>query len=79
MAKLSLISIYGFRGIRNELQINLMPHKKPLNLVLTGDNGQGKSSLVDAIEWFFLDTVTHLRKEGCKENAYRHFRLPDEE
>jgi len=79
MAKLSRITIYGFRGIRNELQFNLQPHTNALNLVLSGENGKGKSSFVDALEWFFHDTVSHLRREGCQENAYRHYRLPDNE
>lgn len=79
MAKLSKITVYGFRGIRNEVEFNLQPRGSVLNLVLSGENGKGKSSLVDALEWFFHDTVTHLRREGCQENAYRHYRLPEAE
>jgi len=79
MAKLSRITIFGFRGIRNEVEFNLQPHANALNLVLSGENGKGKSSLVDGLEWFFHDTVSHLRREGCQENAYRHYRLPDNE
>ncbi len=49
------IDIKAFRGIP-ELEINL----NGKGLILKGDNGTGKSSIVDAIEFFFLGRVNHL-------------------
>ncbi len=77
MIKLSSITIYGFRGIRNKSSFSL--GSTPKNLVLSAENGRGKSSLTDAVEWYFQDTISHLRKEGCFEGSYRHYRLPDNE
>jgi DNA repair exonuclease SbcCD ATPase subunit len=39
-------------------------------LVLFGNNGDGKSSFTDAIEWFFCDDIDHLRPEGCGRDDY---------
>lgn len=54
--KIKSITIAGIRGIRNAISL-------PLNeksLLLYGDNGSGKSSVSDAIEWFYTDKVSHL-------------------
>jgi|GEM_PF-3439738 len=77
MTKIKSVSIYGFRGIRNRVVFDLS--KKSKSLVLSAENGRGKSSLADAIEWYFQDTISHLRKEGCYESSYRHYRLPQGE
>ena len=54
--KIKNISISGIRGIRTTISL-------PLNgksVLLYGDNGSGKSSVSDAIEWFYTDKVSHL-------------------
>jgi energy-coupling factor transporter ATP-binding protein EcfA2 len=54
--KFKNITITGIRGIRNTISL-------PLNeksVLLYGENGTGKSSISDAIEWFFTDKVSHL-------------------
>lgn len=54
--KIKSISIAGIRGIKNSITL-------PLNeksVLLYGDNGTGKSSISDAIEWFYTDKVSHL-------------------
>jgi len=54
--KINTISIKGIRGAKNVLEL-------PLNgrsIVLYGDNGTGKSSISDAIEWFYTNRVEHL-------------------
>lgn len=54
--KIKNIAIKGIRGIRDTISL-------PLNeksVLLYGDNGTGKSSISDAIEWFFTDKVSHL-------------------
>ena len=39
--------------------------------VVLGDNGTGKSSIADAIEWYFEGQIEFLRKEG-RGDAIRH-------
>ena len=56
--KIKSISITALRGIR-ELQLDL----NGKNQVIRGDNGTGKTSVVDAIE-FFLPGVYHHYKES---------------
>jgi len=54
--KIKSISITGIRGIKDTISL-------PLNeksVLLYGDNGTGKSSISDAIEWFYTDKVSHL-------------------
>ncbi|MCK9236003.1 MAG: hypothetical protein M0Q41_12390 [Bacteroidales bacterium] len=54
--KIKSISIAGIRGIKDSVSL-------PLNeksVLLYGDNGTGKSSISDAIEWFYTDKVSHL-------------------
>lgn len=54
--KIKNITITGIRGIRESISL-------PLNeksVLLYGDNGTGKSSISDAIEWFYNDKVSHL-------------------
>lgn len=56
MIKIKSISIKGIRGVRDSITL-------PLNeksVLLYGDNGTGKSSISDSIEWFYTDKVSHL-------------------
>lgn len=56
MTKIKSISIKGIRGVRDSITL-------PLNeksVLLYGDNGTGKSSISDSIEWFYTDKVSHL-------------------
>ena len=57
--KIKNIEINGFRGIR--YCINL-PLDSTQSVLLYGENGSGKSSITDAIEWFYFDRVEHLSK-----------------
>jgi len=54
--KIKKINIQKFRGIP-ELELLL----EGKSLLLKGDNGTGKSSIVDAIEFFFTGEVSHLK------------------
>lgn len=57
--KIKAINIHAFRGIPElELELN------EKSLLLRGENGTGKSSIVDAIEFFFTGKISHL--EGVK-------------
>ena len=49
------IEIESFRGIRR-LSLPL----EGRNLIVVGENGSGKSSIVDAIEYFFTGGIQHL-------------------
>jgi len=63
MTKIKSISIKGIRGVRDSITL-------PLNeksVLLYGDNGTGKSSISDAIEWFYTDTVEHLTRKVSTE------------
>ena len=57
--KLKSININAFRGI-TELNLPLNNH----NLVLLGDNGKGKSSFVEALEFFFTGQISRFKKTG---------------
>lgn len=54
--KLKQIDIKGLRGVKETLSIEL----NSKSIVLYGDNGMGKSSISDAIEWFYTNKVAHL-------------------
>lgn len=70
MNKLKKISLQNFRGVRNALEIEL---NEAQSFLLYGDNGSGKSSISDAIEWFFKDKVDHLSGEEIGPNeGLRH-------
>ena len=56
MIKLKHIKITGIRGVKESLPLSL--DKK--SLLIYGDNGTGKSSITDAIEWFYKDKIAHL-------------------
>ncbi|MEQ8415938.1 MAG: hypothetical protein RIB71_15775 [Imperialibacter sp.] len=76
MAKIKTINIFGIRGVKDLLTLDL--NKK--SVLVYGDNGTGKSSLTDAIEWFYTDAVQHLvseetgstRGRGALRNLFIH-------
>lgn len=54
--KLRQIEIKGLRGVKETLSIEL----NGKSIVLYGDNGMGKSSISDSVEWFYTNKVAHL-------------------
>ena len=54
--KIKNIEISGIRGIQEPLSI-IMDSK---SLLLFGENGSGKTSITDSIEWFYYNKVAHL-------------------
>jgi len=54
--KIKKLSISGLRGIRQTLSLNL----NESSILLFGENGSGKSSISDCIEWVYTDCVSHL-------------------
>lgn len=78
MNKIKSFKLSGFRGIRDSLTIDLDGR----SILLYGDNGSGKSSISDAFEWFYYDSVKHLAGEEIGRNSYealRNFLINKEE
>ncbi len=59
MTKIKSLVIRGLRGVRGELKLDLDGH----SLLVFGENGSGKSSIADALEWFYEDKIDHLATE----------------
>jgi hypothetical protein len=64
----------GFRGILKRVWLDFEDDCK--SLVLFGNNGDGKSSFSDAMEWFFTDKIECLGREGCGREDYFNDALP---
>ena len=75
MTRLRSIGISGFRGIAETLTVNLGHGGQ--SVAIFGENAVGKSSIADAVEWFYTDRIDHLWKENCKQTALRNTLLPD--
>ena len=59
MPKIKTLTVHNFRGIRNStLDLD------GCSVLILGENGTGKSSFVDALEFYFSGTVSHL--EGAQ-------------
>jgi hypothetical protein len=75
--KIKNIHIKGLRGIKEELALPL----EGKSIVLYGDNGTGKSSITDALEWFYYNKVAHLSSEEIGKSgieAMRNILLPND-
>jgi len=72
--KINNLKITGIRGAKDTLEL-------PLNgksILLYGDNGTGKSSISDAIEWFYTNKIKHLSTPEIDTNdAIRNAKLLD--
>ncbi len=55
--KIRNICIQHFRGISNDLLVDLTLRSEPESALIFGDNGSGKSSIVDAIEYATQGTI----------------------
>ena len=79
--KIKNIEICGLRGIRHCLNLSLDSAR---SVLIYGDNGSGKSSITDALEWFYYDRVEHLTGEEISRSkkgieALRNIFLSDDE
>jgi len=72
--KLKKLCGEGFRGILKKVWLDFDGDCK--SLVLFGNNGDGKSSFSDAMEWFFTDKIEYLGREGCGREDYFNDALP---
>jgi recombinational DNA repair ATPase RecF len=74
--KINNLKIKGIRGAKDSIEL-------PLNgksILLYGDNGTGKSSISDAIEWFYTNKIKHLSTPEIDTNdAIRNAKLLDPE
>ena len=60
--KIKTIHIEKFRGVPSEININLTDDKgTPVSTIIYGDNGCGKSSIIDAIEFNTQGLIEHSR------------------
>lgn len=59
MIKIKSFSIKGFRGIKEQMSLEL----NSKSALFFGENATGKSSITDAIEWFYKYSVKHLSDE----------------
>jgi recombinational DNA repair ATPase RecF len=75
MVRLRRLEITGFRGAVQLLSVDLSSACR--SIAIFGENATGKSSLSDAIEWFYTDRVDHLWRENCKESALRNTLVAD--
>lgn len=76
MNKIKTIKISGIRGIRDTLTLSLDKR----SLLIYGDNGTGKSSITDAMEWFYRDKIAHLSGEEIGKDSIRNiFLSPDDD
>ena len=75
--KIRSIKLKNFRGARREVTLAASSNE---SILLYGDNGTGKSSFLDAAEWFITDKVTHLSGEEIeKHGGLRHALSSDDE
>ncbi|MDQ3914536.1 MAG: AAA family ATPase [Actinomycetota bacterium] len=66
--RVTSIEVQAFRGVPESLAV---PVPEGRSLVVLGDNGTGKSTIADALEFFFTGRIEFLRHEG-RQHAIRH-------
>lgn len=72
MQKIKSLTINGFRGVKDPLVLPLNERSG----LFYGENGTGKSTVADAIEWFYYDRVKHLSSSEIDKNeALRNINL----
>jgi energy-coupling factor transporter ATP-binding protein EcfA2 len=66
--KLQRLVMHTFRGVPGEMVVDF---GKGESLVVYGDNGTGKSTIADALEWYFTGEIGFLSHEG-RQHAVRY-------
>jgi AAA domain len=56
----------NFRGISDPMSVSFTTNNRPVSMILYGDNGSGKSSLVDALEFALRGRLSRRNPEGQK-------------
>jgi len=67
---LKSLEIAGLRGVKSSLPLDLGGK----SILIYGDNGSGKSSITDGLEWFYRDKVKHLAGEEIGHNGLEALR-----
>ena len=65
MKRIKTLEVRGLRGIKRRLPLDLDGR----SILIYGDNGSGKSSISDAIEWFYRGRIEHLSSEEIGRNG----------
>jgi energy-coupling factor transporter ATP-binding protein EcfA2 len=60
--------MHAFRGVRGEMTVDF---GKGESVVVYGDNGTGKSTIADALEWYLTGEIGFLSHEG-RQHAVRY-------
>ena len=66
--KVQRLVMHAFRGIPGEMTVDF---GKGESIVVYGDNGTGKSTVADALEWYFTGQIELLSHEG-RQHAVRY-------
>jgi energy-coupling factor transporter ATP-binding protein EcfA2 len=66
--RLHRLTLRGFRGVPGEMDVDFGNGQ---SLAVYGDNGTGKSTIADALEWFFTGQIELLSHEG-RQHAIRN-------
>ncbi len=66
--KIQRVAMRAFRGIPAEMTVDF---GKGESLAVYGDNGTGKSTIADALEWYFTGEIELLSHEG-RQHAVRY-------
>jgi DNA repair exonuclease SbcCD ATPase subunit len=66
--KIQRLVMHAFRGVPGEMTVDF---GKGESIAVYGDNGTGKSTIADALEWYFTGEIEFLRHEG-RQHAVRH-------
>ncbi|MEK7597199.1 MAG: hypothetical protein AAB441_00970 [Patescibacteria group bacterium] len=79
MLKIKKILLSGFRGIIDIQELSILNGRNPTSLVIYGLNSSGKTSFVDALEWFLspINEIEWLKREDAGPHAYPHQEAPD--
>ena len=75
MVSLRKIKLEGFRGARLPVEMDFT--NRHASIAIYGDNGGGKSTITDALEWFYFNKIEHLWREDCKEECLRNTHFPE--
>ena len=66
--KVQRLVMHAFRGVPGEMTVDF---GKGESIVVYGDNGTGKSTIADALEWYFTGAIELLSHEG-RQHAVRY-------
>jgi energy-coupling factor transporter ATP-binding protein EcfA2 len=66
--KVQRLVMHAFRGVPGEMSVDF---GKGESIAIYGDNGTGKSTIADALEWYFTGEIELLSHEG-RQHAVRY-------